>query len=136
MTRRLSRVIIGLLVAYWLMIFTLTHLPPVRLPSVEINDKVEHVCAYALLAVLLNIALGLKTSTNRDWMTMVIVLCYGAIDEWLQAPVGRDCDLIDWFADGAGAAIGVALCGLCRFILTRRRVRAAIKDHMPVTVDL
>jgi VanZ family protein len=36
---------------------------------------------------------------------------YGALDELLQIPVGRHCDLWDWVADMGGVAAVLAVAG-------------------------
>lgn len=121
MTRTVYRSALVVLCLYWTGIFILTHIPPVRPPVIEVNDKLQHLTAYALLTVLLRVVLGPRLRAHADWATLAIVLCYGAIDEWLQALVGRSCELFDWYADATGAAIGIVLCGITRAILARSR---------------
>ncbi len=135
MTRRIYRLLLAALIAYWLTIFTLTHLPARDLPHIQVSDKIEHLAAFGVLSILLNLVLGTRLTTNRDWLTVAIVLAYGAIDEWLQTPVGRDCDLHDWFADGTGAALGVALCGLYRYLRLRANIRRqpALQESLHAT---
>jgi VanZ family protein len=98
-----------LLAAYWLLIFTLTHLPPRHLPHVNLWDKIQHLLAYGCLATLLFLTLWLTRPRLAQLGIVVLAICmmYGAVDEWLQIPVGRDCELVDWFADTSGAAIAV-----------------------------
>jgi hypothetical protein len=44
------------------------------------------------------------------WLAVLIVSAFGATDEWHQSFVpGRDCDVFDWLADTAGAALAVTL---------------------------
>lgn len=114
MSRRLFRGVVICLSVYWLVLCTLTHLPAGDLPHVEVNDKLEHFTAFALLGFLLNVVLRQVTRRHGDWLTLAIVLVYGALDEWLQPLTGRSCEFSDWLADGAGAAIGVVLCNLMR----------------------
>ena len=52
---RAMKILWSLTAIYWLTIFTLTHLPPTRLPQTHVSDKVEHFTAYFILATLLNI---------------------------------------------------------------------------------
>src|SRR4051812_17323392 len=98
--------------AYWLGLFILTHLPePPRLIIVG-TDKSAHFLGYLALGTA--IFTCLRITGRRDPMLMVLMigLAYGAIDEWLQIPVGRDCELNDWFADAAGIAVAVTVCTL------------------------
>jgi hypothetical protein len=44
------------------------------------------------------------------WLAVLIVSAFGVTDEWHQSFVpGRDCDVFDWLADTAGAALAVTL---------------------------
>jgi VanZ family protein len=113
-----------LLIGYWGLIFTLTHLPPKRLPHVNLWDKAEHLLAYGCLASLLFLTLWSRRPDRRKLALVVLVTCmsYGAIDEWLQIPVGRDCSILDWTADTLGSSLAVG--GLS---LLRRMVSGASK---------
>ncbi len=129
MTRRFFRAAIISLALYWLLICTLTHLPASDLPHVEVNDKIEHFAAFSLLGFLLNAVLRQVTRRHCDWLTLTIILIYGALDEWLQPLTGRSCEFNDWLADGAGAAAGVVLCNLARalwlYVLPAAPVRSS-----------
>jgi VanZ family protein len=99
-------------VIYWLGLFTLTH-TPIALPVIIVSsDKSAHFIGYALLGSAL--FASMRVAGWRDPMLLVLVigLAYGAIDEWLQIPVGRSCELNDWFADAAGIAVAVTVCTL------------------------
>ena len=106
---KLRRTLAVLLAVYWLLIFALTHLPAVELPPVHISDKIEHLLAYGALGGLLFLNLWLlrPSMTQIGIVVLAIGMMYGAVDEWLQIPVHRDCDLLDWFADTTGLAIAV-----------------------------
>ena len=110
-SRTWSRALLFITGVYWAIIFTLTHLPPRKLPQVNIWDKLEHFLAYGLLGGLLYVTLWiLRPRTQRLWLIVLAIgMAYGAIDEWLQIPVGRDCSIRDWSADvlGVGVAVGV-----------------------------
>ena len=92
---------------YWSVLFVATHVPTggVKLP-VSGGDKVLHGLAFFVLALL-----GGRAAQERGQRltpTWVIVwlgvyLLYGAIDELLQALIGRTASVADWVADGAGA---------------------------------
>jgi len=120
--RRLCQVVLG---AYWLLIFTLTHIPPQHLPHVNLWDKVEHLLAYGALGGVLFLTLWLTrpTMSQIGIVTLAIGMMYGAIDEWLQIPVHRDCDLIDWFSDTTGLAIAVVCMTAIRAMLLSRNAQ-------------
>lgn len=112
--RRWSRRAVRIaLPVYWAILFTLTHLPRVRIPGrIPQSDKIAHFVAYALLAWLLwhfvatfRRVMGARTAL----LLWPVVAVYGALDEWLQSFVGRDMDVRDWLADMAGATAVLAL---------------------------
>jgi VanZ family protein len=130
-TRRFFRATIICLALYWLLICTLTHLPPADMPHVEVNDKIEHFAAFALLGFLLNAVLREITRRHADWLTLATILLYGALDEWLQPLTGRSCEFNDWMADGAGAAVAVVLLNLTRLVWQRVTSPSStlVEDH-------
>jgi VanZ family protein len=110
--------------AYWALIFTLTHLPPRALPHVRLSDKIEHLLAYGCLGGLLFLTLWLTRPriAQLGILVLAIGMAYGAIDEWLQIPVGRDCDLLDWFSDTTGVAIAVVCLTFIRWKMTKSQI--------------
>ncbi|MEO6435447.1 MAG: VanZ family protein [Tepidisphaeraceae bacterium] len=106
---RAARIGWGLTIVYWAGLFVVTHLPLPRLPYVPVTDKTAHVVAYALLSVALMMSLHRGGKMNPAVTVLTMLLIYGAIDEWTQIPVGRSCELADWYADAAGAAVGVVV---------------------------
>jgi VanZ family protein len=110
-------VVLGLAL-YWILIFTLTHVPTSGLPPTDTNDKVAHLLAYFVLGALLYSAIAIRRPSQVAIGTIVLLIAaiYGAIDEQTQKFVGRHCDLHDWLADMTGALIGVALMIVLRRI--------------------
>jgi VanZ family protein len=113
------------LALYWLALFTATHWPATpKLGTVDVNDKIAHALAYAILAFL--IATTWELSVGRlngrhlglVWLGVVI---YGALDELTQTLVGRDCSFWDWTADGLGAAIGILIFVMLRRLIEKKR---------------
>jgi VanZ family protein len=105
---------------YWLTLFILTHIPQEHLPTVPLGDKTEHLIAYAGLASLLFFSFRRASRVRKvEATTLLICICYGAIDEWIQAIpiINRSCELYDWFADVTGAALAVAILSM----LVRRK---------------
>lgn len=72
-------------------------------------DKLAHACVYALMAVAIGSASGL-----RGWRMLVLafvsVLLIGVLDEWRQMFLpGRQAGLDDLTADGVGGLLGVVV---------------------------
>lgn len=107
---------VAALVLYWLALFVATHLPgdTPMLPT-DSTDKVIHAVAYAVLAALVALA-WYATGRPIRWTYLLaaglVIVLYGALDEWTQIPVGRDGSVGDWVADVVGTAIGLALAAL------------------------
>ena len=104
--------------AYWLVLFGATHVPAYALPKVPVSDKIEHLVCYGLLATLLMLTFHVrgKFHAGTGITVLALLLAYGAIDEWTQIPVGRSCELADWYADAAGSGVAVVLM---TFVLRR-----------------
>ncbi|MDR1908536.1 MAG: VanZ family protein [Spirochaetaceae bacterium] len=92
-------------------------------------DKLQHFLAYLVLALTLGLWFS-RESWQRPWrkrcpwaalITFLLAAAYGIIDEVHQSFVpGRNCSLRDWFADVAGAALGVAALALSAALSSRR----------------
>jgi hypothetical protein len=113
---------------YWLGLFVMTHIPGemATLPGAS-TDKLLHVTAFALLGMLLATAwqlsvgpIGLRHLACA-WLLLVL---YGAIDEWTQTLVDRQASLYDLLGDAIGALIGLAMFAALRGIVGARLQRA------------
>jgi VanZ family protein len=117
----ISKLAFGL---FWLALFVGTHIPISEdmLPPVG-GDKVLHFGAYLVLSLLLvtawQLAGGILTRRHLT-IAWIAVLAYAAFDEITQIPVGRDCDIKDWLADAAGAAVGILLFVVLRKLIAPR----------------
>jgi VanZ family protein len=120
-------IVVPPLAAYWIVLFVLTHTPPPEMPKTHFNDKLAHFLAYALLGTLLHLSFwpGKRSALRALIITVSIALAYGAVDEWTQPLVGRDCDLIDWLSDAAGVICSTGIMTLARLLLLGRRDVAA-----------
>ncbi|MDR1023557.1 MAG: VanZ family protein [Prevotellaceae bacterium] len=77
-------------------------------------DKVQHILAYAVLAVGVAFWFSRARWKVHAAQTLVVAACiaslYGVTDEVHQHFVpGRDCNVWDWAADTIGALLGAAL---------------------------
>ncbi len=106
---------------YWPTIFILTHMPVPRLifRTVRASDKILHFIAYFVLVFLLWFAVspGKKVSWRRAavWWVLLVVIWYGVFDEWLQGYVGRNPDVMDFFANLAGTLTCLVLLSIFSF---------------------
>ncbi|MCK4913343.1 MAG: VanZ family protein [Planctomycetes bacterium] len=107
---RNKKLTITLLALYWPCLFILTHvpIPKCMLSNLDTSDKTLHFLAYFILAFLTWLAIGAtgKISWRKKniWWVFLAIIVYAVLDEWLQGLVGRNCDLMDFLADIAGAA--------------------------------
>lgn len=116
------------LIFYWIILFILTSLPTSSVPSVGVNDKVEHFLAFFVLSFLVYLtALFQKKKIFLKkyaiLFTFIIVSIYGIFDELHQLFIpGRSCELNDLLADIAGAIIGILILNiLLRFYRNREQ---------------
>ena len=106
---------------YWPAIFILTHMPIPRLVfrAVRASDKTLHFIAYFVLVFLLWFAIAADKKVNwrraAAWWVLLVVVWYGVFDEWLQGYVGRDPDVMDFFADVAGTVVCLVLLSIFSF---------------------
>lgn len=108
-SRRARSWLRAMLVAYWGLLFVVTHLPARSIQAIDPfgsgQDKLQHFAGYFGLAmggVLLLAAYGMLRPA-RLWWIWGACSAYGMLDELLQIPVGRTADWRDWLADTAGA---------------------------------
>jgi VanZ family protein len=107
----MRQLVTATLVVYWTMLCIGTHLPSrfVAAPLL-VSDKVLHFLGYTGLSFLLATLLPLLGVGERRvyWGALLVAIVYGAVDELGQIPVpGRTAELGDWFANVAGAVVGV-----------------------------
>ena len=105
------------------LIFFASSVPGDQLPG-HFWDKLAHLLVYAGLGVLFLVPLAeARLSRVTVRAAAIAVLCsvlYGAFDEVHQSfTPGRSPDVRDLFADGLGAALGVAAVWLLGAIVTR-----------------
>ena len=119
----LRRVLWVLTAVYWAVLFTLTHLPPNRVPHGPSNDKLQHFGAYFVLSLMLGATLWVALPPKRRLLPVIIFVVaalYGAFDEFTQIPVGRDAEFMDWCADISGAAAAGLIFFVVHALFSRR----------------
>ena len=125
---RVLRVVPAL--AWMALIYALSDRPGLRIsedPGVdEPLRSLAHVLVYAVLAVLLLVALGGPADGGRGrrgaWLAFLLAVAWGALDEVHQAFVpDRSAGLGDWALDAVGAALGLVAFLWARAVLRARR---------------
>ena len=119
LSHRQKLTIISLLF-YWPVIFILAHVPiPLFVRRAGVSDKSLHFLAYLILVFLLWFAISPDRKVNwrkaAVWWILLVMVWYGAFDEWLQVYVGRNPDVMDFFADLVGALAGLILLSIFSF---------------------
>ncbi|MGD9722120.1 MAG: VanZ family protein [Pirellulales bacterium] len=108
-----------LLIGYWITLFVGTHWPRApELLGIGQSDKLLHLTAYFVLAVLLgaNVALRRHFGWWPALLCLAAIVAFGAFDEITQPPFGRDANGYDWLADCVGAAAGlIAVAAVAMF---------------------
>jgi len=117
-TRKIS---LFILLLYWPLIFTLTHIPLKTefLIQLQASDKTLHFLVYFILSFLLYFAAEptkkLSLKSKKFWLLFAALLFYAAADEWLQGLVGRSCDFLDFVANLTGVAAAFFLLSFLSF---------------------
>jgi VanZ family protein len=120
---------LGLALLYVLAIFIVGSLPGAPPVGPTVSDKVQHAVGFALLAGLWCRALRrLWPEARRRRIAIGAFLVSagvgGALELWQGVLSYRTCELLDWVADGVGAALAVGLyAGVQQ--LSEARARAA-----------
>ncbi len=105
---------------YWPAIFILSHIPiPQLVYKAQVSDKSLHLLSYLILVFLIWFAKSPNKKVNwrkaTVWWILFVVVWYGVFDELLQSYVGRQADVMDFFADLAGVTAGLILFSFFTF---------------------
>jgi VanZ family protein len=117
---RRHKYILTALLTYWPALFIVTHIPvPEIARKSGMSDKAMHFLAYLVLVCLVWLAISPYKRVNwmkvKCWVVLAVIVWYGAIDEWLQARVGRNADVHDFYADLLGGICGLLLLSVFSF---------------------
>jgi hypothetical protein len=112
--------ILTCLLIYWPGLFILTHIPiPQIARQSGMSDKIMHVLAYLVLVFFFWHTISPYARVNwkkaKVWLILVLLVVYGAIDEYLQGQIGRSADVIDFLSDLVGIALGLAILTVFAF---------------------
>ncbi len=101
------------LAVYWPVMFISTHLPANKIPRIEVvgKDKTLHFVACFVLTMLFWLVFyrdRRPSFRNKNlYLVIILVSCYGILDELTQKFVGRNCSFFDWIFDVSGAAAAI-----------------------------
>jgi VanZ family protein len=117
---RRHKTVLLVLGIYWPAIFWLTHIPVPQIARQSgMSDKTMHVLAYFVLTFLVWFAISpyekVQWNKAKVWVSLMLVIWYGAIDEYLQGRVGRSADVLDFFADLFGMVMGLGVLSIFGF---------------------
>lgn len=107
------KIIFNALKIYWVLLFIATSYPSSSIPTFGVGDKVEHLSAFFILGVLLNLTLIFqnkypKLKEKNSLYTILLGSCYGIFDELHQLFIpGRSCDFFDFVSDFSGLVLAV-----------------------------
>ena len=118
-------------VIYSIILIFATHLPNIntgiRTPGL---DKVLHFLAYGCQGALAMsvFCIAGRASLKNIVVLIVVLACFGALDEITQPAFGRQAEFLDWVADCTGIVLAIFLV-LRLFCFTkamsRKRVRSS-----------
>jgi VanZ family protein len=97
-------------------ITVLSLLPPRSGMELPTNDKVGHFLAYGTLSM--NICLLFNRWKNELLLSLLGIVLYGVLIEFLQGFVRRETSFYDFLANTSGVAIGATIIALFRRPLT------------------
>ncbi len=106
---RARRAVLLSCVGAWVIAAAATHLPAPELSSLDISDWTLHLAGYFVLGSLFWLSLtGYGAPlVRRVPVVLVVLIAYGALDEWTQGFVGRSPDVWDWVANVAGTVAAI-----------------------------
>ena len=100
---------------YWVILFALTSFPTDALPSFGIGDKFEHLIAYFILTILMQLTFHFQEKFERiklkpGYYSVLTSALYGIIDEVHQYFIpGRYCDVLDLLSNFVGIILAFLL---------------------------
>ena len=112
-----------ILILLWIGAFTATHIPAKYIPRhiASLGDIVLHGIGFLGLSswfILTLAAFGVKLE-HRIILVLLVMLVYGAVDEYTQQFFGRSTELKDWLTDTMATVISLILWEIFLFLANR-----------------
>lgn len=110
--------------AYWIFLFSCTHMPRPEIPG-HGSDKVVHCIVFGVLTFFFwRFAESFERPQTRwfVWKALAILAAYAWLDEYLQQFVNRSTSFGDWIANMIGIVTVLTILEVRRRMTTRRHV--------------
>lgn len=132
---KLATVVTAMTLAYWGLLFTLTHIPATQIPELGASDKLLHFVAYFVLAVGVGAHLLVTKRWNRFTLSiaMLVLMVFAGFDELTQLLVGRTAEWKDWGADLIGIIAGTISFAVLINLLQRQKTIQALLEPETLT---
>lgn len=113
------------LVVYWILLFSGTHLPSPPKTGMPGSDKSQHFIAFFGLATLLCWAIpARKRPLRKIFWVLVIAVSYAAFDEWSQGFVpNRQVDIKDFYTNVLGILAAIACYAMAIVMFSKSAFR-------------
>lgn len=120
---RQRKVILFILILMWTGAFAATHIPARYIPSqiAGLGDIVLHGIGFLGLSswlILTMAAFGVKP-VKRILFVLLVMMIYGALDEYTQQFFGRSTELKDWLTDTTATVVSLILWETILFLAQR-----------------
>ena len=118
--RRRKAILLALLV-YWPVMFVVTHIPQISrwVAKAQVSDKTAHFIAYLVLTFLWWFTISpytkVKWKKPTVWWSLLVIVWYGAFDEYSQSFFGRNADVSDFLANLASVLAALVLLSIFTF---------------------
>ena len=124
--------ILFILILMWIGAFTATHIPARYIPGqiACLGDFVLHGIGFLGLSswfILTVVAFGIKP-VQRIPLVLLVMMVYGALDEYTQQFFGRSTELKDWLTDTTATVVALILWETILF-LAQRATRTKISQN-------
>ena len=122
---RWRKVILVILILMWTGAFTATHIPARYIPGqiASIGDIPLHGIGFLGLSswfILTVTAFGIKP-VLRILLVLLVMMAYGAVDEYTQQFFGRSTELKDWLTDVTATVVSVIVWETILFLAKKMR---------------
>lgn len=129
---RWRRAILFILILMWIGAFVATHIPARYIPGqiARLGDFTLHGIGFLGLSswfILTLAAFGVKPP-QRILLVLLVMMVYGALDEYTQQFFGRSTELKDWLTDTTATVVSLIVWETILF-LAQRTTRTKISQH-------
>lgn len=101
--------------------FVATHIPQISrwVAKAQVSDKTAHFIVYLVLTFLWWFTISpytkVKWKKSTVWWTLLVIVWYGAFDEYSQSFIGRNANVSDFLANLTGVLAALVLLSMVTF---------------------